>query len=164
VNSTLPIAAAEGGMIKRKSVELRDPVVQAKLRESRVGHLATAGPEGDPLVIPVCFASNGRAIFTPIDRKPKHTPPERLARVRHILRNPRVALVIDHYEDDWSRLWFILIRGHASLLSQPQSREHRVARALLEEKYPQYRAGMLPRRAPIVQIIPERMTLWGKMK
>jgi hypothetical protein len=75
-----------------------------------------------------------------------------------------VALVIDHYEDDWSRLWFILIRGHASFLSQPQSQEHREARALLEEKYPQYRAGMLPPRAPIVQIIPERMTLWGKMK
>ena len=151
-------------MIQGQSVELRDRGVQEKLRQARVGHLATAGPQGDPLVVPVCFASNGRAIFTPIDRKPKRSPPERLERVRHIRANPRVALVIDHYQEDWSRLWFILIRGRASLVSFKQSREHREAQALLRQKYPQYRAGMLPPRAPIIRIIPGRITLWGKMK
>ncbi len=150
-------------MKKGRPVDLTDPRVERKLRQARLGHLATAGPQGDPLVVPVCLASNGRAIFTPLDRKPKRLAPERLRRVRHIRANPGVALVIDHYEEDWSKLWFILIRGRASLMSRRGTRERREALALLREKYPQYRNGLLSPGALIIRIVPTRLTLWGKV-
>ena len=85
------------------------------LRSARVGHLATASPEGHPHVIPVCFAFDGESVFSVLDRKPKSTAVTRLRRVRNILANPQVSLVVDHYEEDWQRLWYVLVLGRAGL-------------------------------------------------
>jgi PPOX class probable F420-dependent enzyme len=101
--------------------------------DSRVARLATVDDTGAPHVVPVCYATDGRAYYSPIDAKPKRTPPERLKRVRNIKENPRVALLIDHYEEDWRRLRFVMVQGRAELLHE--GAEWRSARARLEAKY-----------------------------
>ncbi|MBI3990431.1 MAG: TIGR03668 family PPOX class F420-dependent oxidoreductase [candidate division NC10 bacterium] len=137
-----------------------DPV-QAKLLEARVARLATADAEGRPHLVPVCYAYDGRSFYTALDRKPKRGAPEQLARVRHIQANPNVALLIDEYHEDWEKLWYILIRGTATLLSEGE--EHKEAHRLLKEKYPQYRAGLLPEGALLIRIVPTRIIAWGKL-
>ncbi len=91
------------------------------LAAARIGHLATADEAGAPHVIPVCFALGadliyGDVIYSVLDQKPKRTSLNRLRRVRNILANPQVSLVVDHYEEAWDRLWYILVRGRAELL------------------------------------------------
>ena len=86
------------------------------LRDSPVGHLATADATGAPHVIPVCYAFDGRFIYSVLDRKPKNVALTRLRRVRNIQDNPRASLVVDHYEDDWRRLGYLLVTGRADLL------------------------------------------------
>ena len=125
---------------------------------ARIGHLATADATGAPHVIPVCFAFNGQAIYSLLDQKPKRTPVARLRRVRNILANPKVALVVDFYEEDWSRLWYILISGEAELL-QPGD-EQAGAVKLLREKYPQYREMAIDQN-PAIKITPTRVVAWG---
>lgn len=135
--------------------------MQAKLKKARVGHLATADSKGRPHVIPVCFVYSGRAFYTPLDLKPKRVAPERLARVRHIQARPNVAFLIDEYQEDWNRLWYILVRGVASLLDDSDTKEYKEAHHLLREKYPQYAGGLLPQRAPLIRILPARIISWG---
>src|SRR5881397_2797005 len=86
------------------------------LRTQRVGHLATVDARGRPLVVPFCFVYDGKAFYSSLDEKPKSVSPEKLKRVRNIRANPEVALVIDHYDENWSRLKFVLIRGRAKIL------------------------------------------------
>ena len=127
--------------------------------ESRVARLATIDDAGHPHVVPVCYATDGRAYYSPIDAKPKRTPPDRLKRVRNIRANPQVALLIDHYEEDWARLRFLMVQGRAELLSG--GTEWRTARALLEAKYPQYRALPLPPEGPVIKIVPDHVVRWS---
>ncbi len=127
--------------------------------ESRVARLATIDDAGHPHVVPVCYATDGHAYYSPIDAKPKRTPPDRLKRVRNIRANPQVALLIDHYEEDWARLRFLMVQGRAELLSG--GTEWRTARALLEAKYPQYRALPLPPEAPVIKIVPDHVVRWS---
>src|SRR5215207_11666456 len=89
----------------------------------RAGRLATAGSDGAPHVIPVCYACDGASLYIALDAKPKRVAPERLRRIRNILENPRVALVIDRYSDDWSELAYLLIQGTAMLI-RPGEAEH----------------------------------------
>ena len=101
----------------------------------RVARLATSDKEGNPHVIPVCYAFDGQRFYTPLDEKPKRVAESKLRRVRNIETRPEVALVIDYYDDDWSRLGYVLVQGQAELL-QPASPSHAqafnlVARALL---------------------------------
>src|SRR5215213_8113366 len=74
----------------------------AFLQAQRVGRLATATSDAAPHVIPVCYACDGTSLYIALDAKPKRVAPERLRRIRNILENPRVALLIDRYSDDWS--------------------------------------------------------------
>jgi PPOX class probable F420-dependent enzyme len=127
--------------------------------ESRVARLATVDDVGAPHVVPVVYATDGRAYYSPIDRKPKRTPPERLKRVRNIRGNPQVALLIDHYEEDWTRLRFVMVQGRAELLQDGM--EWRTARALLEAKYPQYQALPLPEGGLVIKIVPDRVVHWS---
>jgi len=127
------------------------------LREARVGRLATAGAEGQPHVIPVCFVFDGRSIYSPIDEKPKRSSPRGLRRIRNIKANPRVALVVDHYSEDWRQLRYVLVMGSAELLEA--GTEHARAIALLREKYPQYRPMRLEER-PVIKITPGRVVAW----
>jgi len=113
-------------------------------------------------VVPICFYYDGSVFYTAIDKKPKRVAPERLARVRHIRANPKAALVVDQYHEDWNRLWFVLVRGSAKLIPKSANRERTRVIRQLRKKYPQYAAGMLPDDAPIIRITPEKVISWGK--
>ena len=121
-------------------------------------HLATADASGTPHVIPVCYASDGRFLFSVLDQKPKRAQVTRLRRVRNIRENPQVSLVIDHYEDDWSRLGYILLMGTAELIFEDL--EHEDAVRLLRQKYSQYRAMDVDAN-PVIKITPQRVVCWG---
>lgn len=122
------------------------------LRKARIGRLATINAHGRPSVVPFCFAVIGGddpIVVSVLDEKPKDVPDRELARVRNIRRNPHVAFVVDHYEEDWSQLAFVQARGQARLLS-PEEAGHAEAIAALREKYPQYRSMAIEQRAVIV--------------
>jgi len=109
-------------------------------------------------VIPVCFVFDGRAIYTPIDEKPKRVSPRRLRRVRNVEANPHVALVVDEYDEDWRRLWYVLVRGTSMMIQRGP--EHVRAVALLRRKYPQYRQMALEKR-PVLRVTPRRLVAWA---
>ena len=117
---------------------------------SRVAHLATAGRDGRPHVVPICFALDGETLYTAVDEKPKRT--RRLKRLENIEANPRVEVLIDHYEDDWSRLWWVRLRGTARIVEDPRAVD------LLVAKYPQY-AERRP-EGPVIAIDVEERSEW----
>jgi PPOX class probable F420-dependent enzyme len=137
--------------------------VQKILKTARVARFATLDNKNRPHIVPICFAYDGKLIYTAIDQKPKRVTPERLARVRNIRAVPRVALLIDYYDEDWTQLWYVLIRGKAKLIPKTAPEEHARAIRKLRAKYPQYSQGMLADDAPIIRITPERATFWGKI-
>jgi len=139
-----------------------DPGERAYLEAARVGRLATADGEGRPHVVPVCFAFADDRIVTPIDEKPQSVPAERLRRSRDIRGNPRVALVVDHYTEDWSALGWVQVRGTATHLS-PGARGHAGAVAALRRKYDQYADHALEAR-PVVRIDPGSVRSWGELE
>jgi PPOX class probable F420-dependent enzyme len=128
------------------------------IRSARVAHLATADAHGQPHVIPICFVFDGKYFYSPIDEKPKRTAPEKLKRVKNIRENAQVALVVDHYDEDWRKLSYVLVSGKARVLLSGAS--HRKAVTLLRRKYSQYRKMRID-RLPIILIRPTRMTSWG---
>ena len=137
--------------------------LQKRLKEARVARLATLDAKSRPHIVPVCFAYDGELFYTAVDQKPKRVPLERLARVQNIQAVPRVALLVDEYDEDWAQLWYILIRGKAKLIPNSARKEHDWAIRKLRAKYPQYTRGMLSDDAPIITITPERTTSWGKI-
>jgi PPOX class probable F420-dependent enzyme len=137
--------------------------VRAKLEEARVARLATVDARLRPHIVPVCFAYDGKVFYTAIDQKPKRVPPERLMRLRNILAVPQVALLIDEYDEDWTQLWYILIRGKAKLMPMRGHKERTWALRKLRAKYAQYAGRMLPNDAPIIRITPDRTAFWGKL-
>lgn len=126
---------------------------------ARVGRLATAGASGQPLVVPICYAFDGEALYSAVDAKPKSAPPERLGRIRNIRENTRVSIVIDHYEEDWRRLRYVIIQGQAEILTAGAQFAHGVD--LLVAKYPQYGAQGLSREAgTMIRVTPRRISAW----
>ena len=134
------------------------PAQDRFLRSARSGHLATADARGQPHVIPVCYVFDGQYIYSVLDAKPKSTPLRQLRRVRNILANPQVSLVVDHYEEDWSRLRYVLVLGTATLLED--GAEWARAVAMLREKYPQYQSMDLG-ESPVIKITPARFVPWS---
>ena len=128
------------------------------LRSARTAHLATADANGQPHVVPVCFVFNGESIYSVLDSKPKTTALRQLRRVRNILANPRVSLVVDHYEEDWSRLQYVMISGEASLLESGE--EWSLSIVMLRQKYPQYHRMDLD-QSPVIKITPARFVPWS---
>lgn len=137
--------------------------IRKMVTNARVARLATLDSQGCPHIVPVCFAYDGKVFYSAVDRKPKRVSPERLARLKNIRAVSRVALLIDQYDEDWTQLWYVLIRGKANLI--PNSARQERARAIrrLRAKYPQYAGEMLTDDAPIIRITPERTTFWGKI-
>ncbi len=125
----------------------------------RVARMATVDAEGHPHIVPVCYAFDGIRFYIPLDEKPKKVEESKLRRVRNIEARHEASLLIDQYDDDWSRLGFILVRGHAGLL-QPGDPLHAQALQLLRERYVQYRTMELERHMVIV-ITPDSVTSWG---
>ena len=135
--------------------------VKARLEGERIARLATLDPEKRPHVIPICFVWDGLVFYSAIDRKPKRMAPTQLARMQNIALTPHVALLLDQYKEDWSQLWYVLVRGEAELVSSHT--EHKHAIQCLRAKYPQYDANMLPEDAPVLRIRPASVTSWGKL-
>lgn len=128
------------------------------LRQSRVAHLATSTKNGTPHVVPVCFAFDGKIIYSSIDEKPKRTDPGRLRRVLNVLENPKVSLVVDYYSGNWRSLRYVLVNGLASILREDTS-QHKHAVKLLRRKYFQYRSMRIEKR-PIIKIRPLKIVSW----
>jgi PPOX class probable F420-dependent enzyme len=121
------------------------------VREARVARLATVRPDGSPHVVPVCFAVAGSEVVTAVDAKPKSTAA--LARLANVRANRRVSLLVDHYDDDWSALWWVRVDGDARVANV--SDEHRDA---LAAKYPQYLDA--PPAGDAIVVVPRRFTGW----
>lgn len=123
----------------------------------RIARLATADAGGAPYAVPICYAFDGERIYTAIDLKPKRVDGRELKRVRNILENPQVALVIDDYSEDWSELAYVMVRGNAEIIEDGEERLN--AEVLLREKYQQY-AEMLEPGCAVIRITPERVASW----
>jgi coenzyme F420-0:L-glutamate ligase/coenzyme F420-1:gamma-L-glutamate ligase len=140
---------------------LAQGAVREFLTFARLGHLATADASGAPHNVPLCFWFDGTRFYFAIDEKPKRERGMALRRMRNIAANPRVALVIDHYEEHWHNLAYVLVRGRASVVDDRE--EYLLALRSLRDKYPQYRAMALSiQHNPVVRIDPERVHVWGE--
>jgi PPOX class probable F420-dependent enzyme len=132
--------------------------MRRKLGQARVGNFATSDGTR-PSVIPVCFVLLGATIYHAIDAKPKGAEPLALRRVRNVVANPDSVLLVDHFEEDWRRLWWVLLRGQSRLLKDGP--EHRRALAALKRKYPQYREGWrLEPEALVIALDVRRLQHW----
>jgi PPOX class probable F420-dependent enzyme len=128
---------------------------------ARIGHLATADAAGVPHNVPLCFWFDGARFYFAIDEKPKRGRALALRRMRNIAANPNVALVVDHYEEHWSNLAYVLVSGHAGVVDDRE--EYLLALRSLRDKYPQYRVMALSiENNPVVRIDPMRVHVWGE--
>jgi len=126
------------------------------IEHSRTGHLATASSDGVPHVIPVCYALVGGALYIAIDEKPKSG--RRLQRLRNIEQTGLAALVIDHYDEDWTQLAWVLARGPARIIDHTNA-AHPPALAALRARYPQYRSMALE-SSEMIEVRPDRWSSW----
>lgn len=134
---------------------------RAFVLSQRVARLATSDVNGRPHVVPVCFAFDGERYFIALDEKPKRVAPSALRRVRNITANPRVSLLFDHYEEDWTQLGFVRVDGRAEI-DAAGARRHLAALLLLRERYSPYRAMDLESR-PLIVVSPEHVSSWGAL-
>jgi PPOX class probable F420-dependent enzyme len=129
----------------------------ALLRDARVGRLATADGAGRPLVVPVCYVFDGTRCYSAVDAKPKRT--RNLRRLANIAANPQVSLVVDVWDEDWSRLCWVIVEGRAEVLQTGAGFGRAIE--LLVAKYPQYRSLPLERTGgAVIEITPERILSW----
>jgi PPOX class probable F420-dependent enzyme len=135
-----------------------DAGVRRRIARARVGHLATS--DGlTPAVVPVCFVLLGETLYHAIDGKPKSARPDQLRRVKNLQANPRAALLVDHYVEDWRLLWYVLLRGKARLLYRGPEQQRAII--ALRKKYPQYRTTVpLPAEALVIAIDVRRLRHW----
>lgn len=129
------------------------------LASCRVGHLATADARGIPHLVPVCFAVSDGALYITIDQKPKGDP-RALKRLRNISENPVAAFVADRWDENWTRLGWVMLRGPAEILVGGP--EHDWAQTLLRQRYRQYR-DMQIAELPVIAIRIARVTSWGNL-
>ena len=132
----------------------------AFLQAQRVGRLATSDARGNPHVVPVCFAIANTTLYITIDEKPKRGSGPPLKRLRNMTDNPSTAFVADRYDEDWSQLGWVMLRGHAEILAGGP--EHDRAQELLRARYAQYQAMQLD-ALPVIAIRIERVASWGNL-
>ena len=134
--------------------------VRSFLEAHRRGHLATVGPGDTPHVVPVCYALDAGGIYVVADAKPKRRPARALRRLQNLRENPRAALVVDDYDDDWTRLAWVLVRGPVTFVTDGDA--HAAALALLRRRYVRYRTMALddPDTHPIIRLAPEHVRHW----
>lgn len=132
----------------------------AFLDAQRVGHLATAGANGRPHVVPVCFARVYGRLYIPVDAKPKRGDPRALRRLRNLRERPEAVLLLDQYEEDWRRLRWLSIRSRSVILEEGQERDE--ALDALERRYPQYVAmGLAGLGLPVIALRPIAVRRWS---
>src|SRR5262249_25047070 len=128
------------------------------LAQQRIAHLATADRRAVPHVVPVCYAIFERTLYITIDEKPKRRPAAALKRLRNIAENSAVAVIVDRYDEDWARLGWVMLRGHAEILRP--GKEHPDAPALRRPRYAQLGAMQMANHRGIA-VRSERTTSWG---
>ncbi|MDH3661429.1 MAG: TIGR03668 family PPOX class F420-dependent oxidoreductase [Alphaproteobacteria bacterium] len=126
------------------------------LETERVARLATVDAAGQPHVVPICYALIGDVAYFTIDQKPKRRG--ELKRIANIKANPKTALVADRYDEDWSKLGWVMIQGEAEILESGDL--HDRAQARLSERYPQLRAMRLA-HLPVIAIEIAHVMSWG---
>ena len=129
--------------------------MRRRLSEARVAHVATVGPGGRPHIVPITFALDADAIYFAVDSKPKRTTDPR--RLRNIAANPAVAVLVDHYEDNWDLLWWIRVDGTARTLPAGPPADAAIDR--LTSRYAQYRQARPS--GPVVEISIDRISGWS---
>ena len=130
-------------------------LLRERFATAHVARLATVTPDGRPHIVPVCFALRGRDVVSAIDAKPKSTTGlQRLANVRS---NPVASLLVDHYEDDWTRLWWVRADGNAHVIEEGPERSAGIAQ--LRARYPQYEEQPPP--GPVLVVRVTRWTGWS---
>jgi PPOX class probable F420-dependent enzyme len=133
-----------------------DAGLRRRIARARVGHLATSD-RLTPAVVPVCFVLLGETLYHAIDGKPKR--PGQLQRVKNVQANPRAGLLIDHYDEDWRRLWYVLLRGKARVVYRGPEQGRAIT--ALRKKYPQYRTTVpLSADALVIAIDVGRLQHW----
>ncbi|MGH2683535.1 MAG: TIGR03668 family PPOX class F420-dependent oxidoreductase [Actinomycetota bacterium] len=110
--------------------------MRRRVAEARVGRLATIDPDGRPNVVPFVFVLDGETLYSSVDEKPKRT--RRLRRLENLRRDPRFTVLVDHYEEEWPRVWWVRLRGQGRVIEEGTERDHAIR--LLGEKYRQYEA------------------------
>ena len=141
---------------------LFEKAVRDFINAAQIAHLATVSGAGEPHNVPLCFSFVAGCFYFVIDEKPKRETGTQIKRMRNIAENPRVALLIDHYEDDWTRLAYVLVHGVAKVVQEDS--EYAKAVENLRQKYLQYRQMPLsPERNPVVRIDPEHVVAWGTL-
>jgi PPOX class probable F420-dependent enzyme len=125
-------------------------IAEERLAKARIGRLATVTATGRPHIVPVCFALAGRRIVTAVDAKPKVT--SELARLENVRATGRASLLVDHYAEDWSELWWVRVDGVAEVVRSDAAID------ALAAKYEQYRA--VRPAGPVIAIEPERWGSW----
>ena len=131
------------------------------IEAQRVARLATADAGGQPHVVPVCFVLRGMSVYVTVDEKPKRSSRRPLKRVRNILENPAAALIVDHYEEDWQQLGWVMLRGPAEILTA--GGEHQAVQVALAERYPQYR-NMDLTPLPVIALRITQINSWGELR
>ena len=130
------------------------------LHNHRVARFATAEPNGQPHVVPICYALSNNSVYFTIDKKPKQLTDKPLKRIRNLQNNPHVALVVDRYEDDWTQLGWVMVQGDAALLDDGE--EHTKAQRLLKARYPQLH-GMQINDLPVIAVRIKHVVSWGNL-
>ena len=136
-------------------MRLTEEEAHTRLASARVARLATAGGDGQPHLVPVTFAVDGNLIYTAVDHKPKKSVS--LRRLRNIRENPRVALLADHYTEDWDELWWVRVDGWASIVEDERGLRDTID--VLAERYEQYREHRP--QGPVICIQADRWKGWS---
>ena len=142
---------------------INDTFVKTIIDKARVARLATVDSECKPHLIPVVFVFDNYSYFIPIDEKTKRSRPEKLKRAKNIQQNSNVTLLIDDYNENWRKLYFIMIQGKASIIGGKQLEQNELlllekAHKLLSDKYLQYQKVGIGEY--VIMIIPQKIITW----
>jgi PPOX class probable F420-dependent enzyme len=129
--------------------------MERRIASASVGRLATVGADGRPHIVPICFVLEERTLYFAIDSKPKQT--RNLKRLRNIAANPAVSILVDHYDEDWDKLWWVRLDGDARVVADQAGIQN--AMRLLAARYAQYRAATPA--GPVVAVAIAGMSGWS---
>lgn len=133
---------------------MRAPQLPPRVGAARVARLATVGPDGEPHLVPICFVLDGDVLYSAVDQKPKRS--RDLQRLRNLRARPSATVLVDHYQEDWSGLWWVRLRGRARVLGDGEEADR--ALAALAAKYPQYRRD--PPAGPVIALDLDEWRAW----
>jgi PPOX class probable F420-dependent enzyme len=135
-----------------------EPWVEDALAGARVGRLATVGREGTVGLVPICFAVVGGRLVSAVDHKPKRT--SRLRRLDDIVASGRATVLVDHYDEDWTRLWWVRVTGRADVLDDGDPASSAARDALVGKYGRAEQYGDNPPAGPVYRVALDEVTAW----